>query len=432
MIRWMRRRNLAFAAALASATMLAVGSYDWIHTRRVLPHIADISLPAEVRVLAARVSPGATLSSLLHAHGLAEREIVALVGRAASVFDVRRLRTDRPYRIVRAAKDGALRAFEYEIDSDRMLRVSRTDDAEGFVAAIADIDKRSERAIVQGSIDKEVTSLFGALSRAGERVDLSIALADVLSSEVDFNTELQPGDHFRLLVDKQYRANEVLGSDDVDLFANYGSIHAVEFENDGRTIQAFRFTAQHGKTDYFDGNGHSIRRFFLKSPLKFDPVITSGFSMSRMHPVLGLERAHLGVDYRAPVGAPVVAVSDAVVVSAGWSGGAGQMIRLRHANGYETEYLHLSAIDVHAGARVHQGDVIGKVGATGLATGPHLDYRVMQNGTFMNPVTVHKSLPPGDPLDASEMPAFSVVRDAALKALRESASARFAAGTTAG
>ena len=417
------------AAGLVSATLLATGSYEWMHSSRVLPLMSDISLPAEVRVLAARVSPGATMSSLLHAHGLAEREIVELIGRAASVFDVRRLRTDRPYRIVRAVKDGALRAFEYEIDSDRMLRVSRSDDAEGFVASIANIDKRSERNVVEGAIDKDVTSLFGAMSRAGERVDLSIALAEVLGSEVDFNTELQPGDHFRLIVDKQYRTDDVRGTDDVDLFANYGSIQAVEFENDGRTIQAFRYTAHDGKTDYFDSNGHSIRRFFLKSPLKFDPVITSGFTMSRMHPVLGRERAHLGVDYRAPIGAPVVAVSDGVVVSAGWSGEAGQMVRLRHANGYETEYLHLSAIDVRAGARVHQGDIIGKVGATGLATGPHLDYRVMVNGTFQNPVTVHKSLPPGDPLQESEMPAFSIVRDAALKALRESSAARTSATT---
>lgn len=413
----MRRRHFVAAAAVVSVTTLAGAGYQWLHPDHVMPRVEDIRLPATVRTLAARVSPGATLSSLLHAQGLAEREVAELVSRAASVFDVRRLRSDRPYRIIRAIKDGAVRAFEYEIDTDHLLRVSRSDDAETFVATIADIDKRSERSVVAGAIDGDVTSLFGALSRAGERVDLSIALADVLSSEVDFNTELQPGDQFRLLVDKQYRADDVSGTDDVDTFANYGSIHAVAFENDGRTIQAFRFTPTGGKPDYYDANGHSLRRFFLKSPLKFDPVITSGFSMSRMHPVLGRERAHLGVDYRAPVGAPVVAVSDGLVVSAGWSGGAGQMVRLRHANGYETEYLHLSAIGVRSGARVHQGDVIGKVGATGLATGPHLDYRIMQNGTFMNPVTAHRSMPPGDPLVESDLPAFAVVRDEALKAL---------------
>ena len=130
-----------------------------------------------------------------------------------------------------------------------------------------------------------------------------------------------------------------------------------------------------------------------------------------MHPVLGLERAHLGVDYRAPSGAPVVAVADGEVVTAGMSGDAGRMIHLRHANGYETEYLHLSTIDVRAGARVRQGDIIGQVGASGLATGPHLDYRVRVNGVFVNPTAVHESMPPGDPIDAADMPAFEQMRD---------------------
>ena len=136
-----------------------------------------------------------------------------------------------------------------------------------------------------------------------------------------------------------------------------------------------------------------MRRFFLASPLKFQPVITSGFSRSRLHPMLREYRAHLGVDYRAPAGAPVVAVSDGVVVSAGSSGGSGRMVHLRHANGFESEYLHLSAITVHAGARVQQGELIGRVGSTGLATGPHLDYRLKKNGAFINPLTAHRAMP---------------------------------------
>jgi murein DD-endopeptidase MepM/ murein hydrolase activator NlpD len=136
-----------------------------------------------------------------------------------------------------------------------------------------------------------------------------------------------------------------------------------------------------------------------------------------MHPVLREVRAHLGVDYRAPAGAPVVAVADGVVVSAGMSGGAGRMVHLRHANGFETEYLHLSAIAVRAGTRVRQGELIGRVGSSGLATGPHLDYRLKKNGVFINPVTAHRAMPPADPIPAAEMPAFEAARDRAMAAL---------------
>ena len=376
----------------------------------------DIPLPREVRTLAARVAPGATLSSLLHAEEVAEGEIAELVSRAASVFDVRRLRTDRPYRIIRAL-NGALRGFEYEIDADRVLRLSRTDADKPFVAAIDDINKRTKSDVVEGAIDRNAPSLFESMSRAGEQVDLSLALAEVLSSEVDFNTELQPGDSYRLLVNKHFRPADIVEGRSDDTFSDYGAIQAVAFENAGRPIRAVRFTPHDGKPGYFDWSGRSLRRFFLKSPLKFDPVVTSRFSLSRLHPVLGLERAHLGVDYRAPIGAPVVAVADGVVLSSGMSGGAGRMVHLRHANGYETEYLHLSALDVRAGARVRQGEVIGRVGASGLATGPHLDYRVRVNGVFVNPTAVHQSMPPGDPVDAADMPAFERIRDSVFDAL---------------
>ena len=150
---------------------------------------------------------------------------------------------------------------------------------------------------------------------------------------------------------------------------------------------------------------------------RFQPVVTSGFSRSRLHPILREYRAHLGVDYRAPAGAPVVAVSDGVVVSAGPSGGSGRMVHLRHANGFESEYLHLSAIAVRAGSRVHQGELIGRVGATGLATGPHLDYRLKKNGAFINPLTAHRSMPPADPVPAARMAEFTLVRDRAFAAL---------------
>jgi murein DD-endopeptidase MepM/ murein hydrolase activator NlpD len=195
------------------------------------------------------------------------------------------------------------------------------------------------------------------------------------------------------------------------VFAGYGPILAAQFDNDGHRFRAVRFTPEGGEPGYFDEQGTSMRRFFLKSPLKFDPVITSNFSRSRLHPVLHEYRAHLGVDYRAPAGAPVVAVANGTVISAGLNGGAGRMVHLRHANGFETEYLHLSSIAVKNGGHVRQGDLIGRVGATGLATAPHLDYRVKRNGAFINPVAAHRAMPPAEPIPQPQMTAFSAERD---------------------
>jgi murein DD-endopeptidase MepM/ murein hydrolase activator NlpD len=325
------------------------------------------------------------------------------------VFDLRKLRVHQPYRLDLSRSDQVKR-FEYEIDDDRRLVLTRSaQDGTGFTADVLPIEKTSRPALVSGEIDRTAPSLFAAIARAGEEVDLSVAMADVFSSEVDFNTELQNGDRFQLLVEKEYRADEA--------FSGYGAILGGEIENDGRRVRAIRFTPSHGPAAYYDQDGRSLRRFFLRSPLKFDPTVTSGFSRSRLHPVLGERRAHLGVDYRAPSGAPVVAVADGLVVSAGANGGAGRMVHLRHANGFETQYLHLSSVAVRRGARVRHGDLVGRVGATGLATGPHLDYRVRKNGSFINPVAAHRAMPPGEPVPAHELEAFAAVRDRVLSAL---------------
>jgi murein DD-endopeptidase MepM/ murein hydrolase activator NlpD len=210
-------------------------------------------------------------------------------------------------------------------------------------------------------------------------------------------------------VEKQFRED--------DTFAGYGPITAAEFVNNGRRVRALRFTPARGLPAYYDDRGVSMKRFFLASPLKFQPVVTSGFSRSRWHPILHEVRAHLGVDYRAPAGAPVVAVADGVVASAGMSAGSGNLVHLRHPNGFETEYLHLASVAVRAGRRVRQGDLIGRVGMTGLATGPHLDYRVKKNGAFINPLTANRSMPPADPVSESERGSFDLARDAAFQAL---------------
>jgi murein DD-endopeptidase MepM/ murein hydrolase activator NlpD len=376
----------------------------------------DILLSRETTVVSSRVRAGATLASMLRGHDVAVADVAAIVSHAAAVFDLRKVRANQPYRL-ETTHGGEVRGFEYEIDGDRFLRVGRSPDDE-LVARVLPIPKTRRVEVVTGRIDREHTSLVAALDAAGETIDLTLALADIFGGDIDFTTEVQPGDQFQLTVEKQFR--------DDDQFAGYGPIAAAEFTNAGRRVRAVRFTPEGGSPGYYDEHGRSMRRFFLASPLKFQPVVTSGFSRARLHPVLREVRAHLGVDYRAPAGAPVVAVADGVVVSAGMSGGAGRMVHLRHANGFETEYLHLSEIAVRSGARVRQGELVGRVGSSGLATGPHLDYRLKKNGAFINPITAHRAMPPADPIPQLQMIAFEALRDRAMAALSTSAVARVA------
>jgi murein DD-endopeptidase MepM/ murein hydrolase activator NlpD len=364
----------------------------------------DIVLAPDSEIIAALVPPRTTLAAVLNGHELAQQEIASLIRTIGSHFDLRRLRAGRPYRLDRM-HDGRVRQFEYEIDGDQFLQVQRGEDEDVFEAAILPIPKHVSVETFEGRIDRGTSSLFAAIVAGGERVDLALALAEVYSGEIDFNSELQPGDEFRLVFEKSTRED--------GQHAGYGPVLAAEFVNAGRRLRAVRFTEPDGKPGYYDEQGRSLRRFFLKSPLKFEPRITSNFSNARRHPVLNYVRAHRGVDYAAPTGAPVVAVSGGVVVMAGWNGGAGRMVRIRHSSGYQSEYLHLSAIapGVRVGARVGQGDMIGRVGATGLATGPHLHYGLLKNGTHVNPVTEHRNMPPGEPVSGVHLAAFEAERD---------------------
>ena len=376
---------------------------------RVVRHTRpDVVLPSQIETINARVPRNATLDSLLRAHDLSTDLIKATVAAARNVFNPRDLRADRPYTLVRSI-DGALREFQYEIDADRILRIINPDLDKPAVleATVEPIEKETSLDAISATIDAMRPSLISAVASAGETIHLALSLADVFSGTIDFESDLQPGDNFEAVFEKTTRGGE---------FAGYGGILAARFVADGREHQAFRWTdPATGKSDYYDADGRSLKRFFLKSPLKFEVRVTSGFSRRRFHPVHQAYRAHLGVDYGAPHGAPVVAVADGVVVSAGWAGGGGNQVHIRHTGGYESYYLHLSSFGpgVRAGARVGQGNLIGRVGATGTATGPHLDYRIKRNGVFVNPRAEHAKLPPGAPISATHLPAFRQMRDAA-------------------
>jgi murein DD-endopeptidase MepM/ murein hydrolase activator NlpD len=356
------------------------------------------------------VPPHTTLSAVLEAQGIDATLIGRIIDSARQVFDPRRLRSDQPFSVTRTIA-GALQAFEYEIDNSSFLRVTPVADGSTLRAEVLPIPRTIEYAVARGAITSENPSLFGAMTAVGERPELAVAIADILAGQIDFNTELQPNDGFVVSFERFRRE----GRPD-----SYGVITAVEFRNEGRPLRAFRFTPAGGKPGYYDEQGRSVRRLFLRSPLKFEPRVTSGFSQRRMHPVLHTARAHRGVDYGAPPGAPVVAAASGTVLSATFDEINGRMVRLRHPSGYESYYLHLSefAGGVHAGARVDQGQTIGFVGSTGLATGPHLHYGLTRGGVFVNPLREQRNMAPGEPLVECDMAAFRTQRDKEVAALR--------------
>ena len=310
-------------------------------------------------------------------------------------------------------------ALSAEIDSRRLVPGTLFDGRRSPIGALEELrvvlDQRSELIfeanvdqISSSRIDREVTSevvrlegvvessLFQAVNDAGGRPALAVEIADIFRWDVDFLRDLRQGDSFVAIVDVQTIDGE---------FYRYGTVFAARFVNKDRTMNAVIFPDQDGRLGYYDLEGTPLRKMFLRSPLKFSRV-TSRFSNSRFHPVLKKSMPHYGVDYGAPVGTPVHATADGVVTLAGKNGGGGNTVRLRHPNGYETNYLHLSRYGqgVRTGVRVTQGQVIGYVGSTGLSTGPHLDYRVRQNGGWINPLTI--SSPPVKPLEADRLQRF--------------------------
>lgn len=368
------------------------------------------------RLIEARVPRNATLASLLRAHQVSDDIVTHFVNAARGGFDLRRIRAEQPYKL-ELGLDGVIREFTYQIDADRFLKVVGTTQAAAATATtdavapefdvqVLPYEKHRALVSIRGEISSSAPSLIAAVNAAGENIMLALELARIFEGDIDFSNDLQPGDAFELVFEKLVREGE---------FGGYGPIHAAQFINGGKTFEAFRYDVPGGKVDYYDREGRSLRRFFLKSPLKFEPRVTSKFSFRRVHPVLKTVRAHRGVDYGAPTGAPVLAVSSGTVVRAGWIGGGGNSVFIRHSNGYETRYLHFSSIapGIRVGARVAQGEMIGKVGRTGLATGPHLHYELLRNGIHVNPLEEHRKLPPGQPIPQAHLAAFLAQRERA-------------------
>jgi murein DD-endopeptidase MepM/ murein hydrolase activator NlpD len=329
-------------------------------------------------------------------------EVASLV---KPVFDLRKLRFGNAFRLERAF-DGTLKAFEYKIDDESVLKVHK--DADTYEAKVEKLDLETHEASITAEIH---SSLWEALGDLPKREYLATELAEMFQWQVDFSTEIQPGDQIRLLVDESMHDGN---------FVKYGRIRAAELVNSGRRYRGFLFN-----DSYYDEKGVSLKRAMLASPLKFTPRVTSAFTTRRMHPILGIERAHMATDYGAPSGSPVVAVANGTVTFAGWDGGYGNLVRIKHASGLTSGYAHLSKIaqGVRVGHVIKQGELVGLVGQTGLATGPHLHFEMAKNGQPINPVPALKKGEPAPPIEGklkAEFAALIVPAQAKLDSLASS------------
>jgi len=320
------------------------------------------------------VSKGQTLSDIFSKEGLGTSDALAIVGLGGDALKLRSLRAGDKISY-RKTDDDTLSELNYEFDETHTLQVRRSDTGFESLTIEAAIERR--QAALQGVV---TSSLFAAAQKAGLSNRLVMELADIFGYDIDFALDLRDGDHFSVVYDQLYKNGQMLRD---------GDIAAAEFVNQGHVYRAMRYVDSDGNATYYTPDGKSLRKAFIRTPVDF-ARISSGFSLARLHPILNVIRAHKGVDYAAAIGTPVRATGDGKVEFIGVKSGFGNVIMLQHGSQYETVYGHMSRFraGLRNGAKVRQGQVIGYVGMTGLATAPHLHYEFRINGVHKNPVTV--------------------------------------------
>ncbi|MFQ5513881.1 MAG: peptidoglycan DD-metalloendopeptidase family protein [Myxococcota bacterium] len=375
--------------------------------RGVEPFAPEEPDSGTLQVRTGHIPRGGTLAIALRDQGVSPGLIDDIARAMRPLFDFRHAHAGDFFALV-TANEGELLSFEYQRGRRTVYKLQRN----GFgLLQATRTEAPLQRRVVQlsGVIEH---SLFRAIKDLGEGGELAQAFADVFVWDFDFSSQTRPGDEFRMVVEKLY---------DRDGFVRYGKVLAASYRTPRKEFTALYFEDRDGYGDYYTPEGYSVRRTFLRAPVKYSRI-SSRYSKARLHPVLKVRRPHEGVDYAAPTGTPVWAVADGVVTFKGWSGGLGRLIKVRHGNGYTSYYGHLSRYGkgVRVGARVQQKQVIGYVGKSGLATGPHLDYRLRVRGRFVDPLKVR--FPKGTPITVKARVRFEQLRDIRLAELREAQS----------
>lgn len=316
---------------------------------------------------------GDTLHDLLTARGAQPQEISQIIASSKKIYDLTRLRAGKAITLTLDQQSKSVEHLEYSYDDAHLLAVSKT--ARGYSASRENIHHHVAVRSVGGTI---TTSLYDDAIRAGCPPQVVVKFADLFAWDVDFFTSVRENDEFKILFEEIIRDGRTV---------QYGRILAAEFINQGKKYRAFSFGNVENAAGYYDDRGQSVAREFLKTPLRYSRI-SSGFTKRRYHPILRIYRPHLGVDYAAPAGTPVEATASGKIIFIGWKGGYGKCVKIRHNHTYTSFYGHLSRFGkgLKQGMQVRQGQVIGYVGSTGLATGPHLDYRLQKGNEFINPV----------------------------------------------
>ena len=339
------------------------------------------------------VNPGETFTGLFTRMGMTSDESFRLAKACDSVFDVRKLRAGNS---IEAYFDSLGHELKYVVYNNDRIHQTVFQCYDSLQVWTSEKEIVYERKYADVRIS---SSLWNDMTQAGASPLLILKLADIYAWTVDF-FGLQEGDRFRMLYGQTLCEGDIIAVD---------TVYYAIFSRDGREVPAIRYDQGDGGNVYWNDKGESLKKAFLKAPLQFTRI-SSGFSYARRHPVTGKIRPHTAVDYAAPTGTPVMSIGDGTVLSVGWAGGGGNTVKIRHNSSYTTSYMHLSryAKGLKAGQHVHQGQVIGYVGATGTATGPHLDFRVYKDGTAINPLKMVS--PSADPIRPENLPALDSVR----------------------
>ncbi len=403
----MKKKWIIIPIAVVLAVAVALFTYDYsvnvkiVHEEALIPPVLEYGIPIDsFTVEKVTITRDQTLGKILNARNLSNAQIYELETKAAGVIDLRKIKagnflkffttSDTLQRIAHMVYE--VTPVEYVVfsfgDSIRVVKNQK--------------DVVSIRKKAKGTI---TTSLWETMVKDSLPPSLVLDLSDIYAWTIDFFA-LQKGDGFEVIYDELYIDKKSVG---------VGKIYGARFTHRNEPYLAVSY-AQDSINEYWDEVGNNLRKAFLKAPLKFSRI-SSRFSRSRFHPVLRIYRPHTGVDYAAPTGTPVMSIGDGTVIGRAYSGGGGNGVKIRHNASYSTGYLHLSAYGkgIHVGARVKQGQIIGYVGQTGYATGPHLDFRVWKNGTAVNPLLV--KAPPVEPMKKENMAAYMSYRDSIQAAL---------------